>query len=247
MRVVVEREGGIVHRVTLLDDEGKDVVLVTRFLAHLADSAYSPNTLCAYAYDLRHLAMSLDERMLAFGDFDPATALEFLGYLRRVPSRRPAQRLGLSVATGQGRLLSPATVARALAATSSLFEWAIAAEAYTEAGSPMQRQVGSATSRSSATTPPPSRLARDVSRAAPTDQHESRAGARRPAGLSGVGVGARPEQLGAVESDAGLRRLHGSLARLVRWLSVEPRHLRPGPAAPPAREQISTHTGARWR
>lgn len=141
MRVVKEREGGIVRRVMLLDDEGGDVVLVTRFLAHLADSGYSPNTLCAYAYDLRHLAAFLVERHLGFGDFGPSTALEFLGFLRRVPSRRPAQRLGLAVATGQGRLLSPATVARALAATSSLFEWAIAAEVYAGAGNPMQRQV----------------------------------------------------------------------------------------------------------
>jgi len=147
VRVVKECEGGIVRRVMLLDDEGGDVVLVTRFLAHLADSGYSPNTLCGYAYDLRHLAAFLDVRHLDFGDFGPSTALEFLGYLRRVPSRRPAQRLGLSVATGQGRLLSPATVARALAATSSLFEWAIAAEAYAGAGNPMQRQVDSALGR----------------------------------------------------------------------------------------------------
>jgi len=141
VRVVKERESGIVRRVMLLDDDGGDVVLVTKFLAHLADSGYSPNTLCAYAYDLRHLAAFLGERHLDFGDFGPATALEFLGYLRRVPSRRPAQRLGLAVATGQGRLLSPATVARALAATSSLFEWAIAAEAYTGVSNPMQRQA----------------------------------------------------------------------------------------------------------
>jgi len=147
VRVVKECEGGIVRRVMLLDDEGGDVVLVTRFLAHLADSGYSPNTLCGYAYDLRHLAAFLDVRHLDFGDFGPSTALEFLGYLRRVPSRRPAQRLGLSVATGQGRLLSPATVARALAATSSLFEWAIAAEAYAGAGNPMQRQGDSALGR----------------------------------------------------------------------------------------------------
>ena len=141
MRVIKHCENGIVRRVALIDDAGRDVVPVTRFLSHLMDANYSPNTVCAYAYDLRHLATFLDERHLGFGDFGPATAMEFLGYLRRVPSRRPAQRLGLAVATGQGRLLSPATVARALTATSTLFEWAIAAEAYTGAGNPMQRQV----------------------------------------------------------------------------------------------------------
>ncbi len=53
MRVVKESDGGIVRRVMLLDDVGNKVVPVTRFLVHLGDSGYSPNTLCAYAYDLR--------------------------------------------------------------------------------------------------------------------------------------------------------------------------------------------------
>lgn len=101
----------------LLDDHGDEVVPVNRSLSHLTDSGYSPNTVCAYGYDLRHLARFLSERSLGWNDFRPATALEFLGYLRRVPSRRPAQRLGMTVATEQGRLLSPATVQRVLAAT----------------------------------------------------------------------------------------------------------------------------------
>jgi len=111
VQVVKQREGGIVRRVMLLDDVGAEVVLVTRFLSHLSDSNYSPNTVCAYAYDLRHLAGFLDERSLGWNDFRPPTALEFLGYLRRVPSKGAAQRLGLTVATEQGRLLSGATCA----------------------------------------------------------------------------------------------------------------------------------------
>jgi len=138
---------GIVRRVTLIDDAGRDVVPVTRFLSHLTDANYSPNTVCAYAYDLRHLAVFLDERELGWNDFGPATALEFLACLRRVPSRRPAQRLGLTVATEQGRLLSAATVQRVLAATSSFFEWAIAAEQYTAGENPMQRRVDHALGR----------------------------------------------------------------------------------------------------
>jgi integrase len=77
---------------------------------------------------------------MTWSEFRPSTALEFLAYLRRIPSRRPAQRLGLGVATGEGRLLSAATVARMLAATSSFFEWAIAAEEYAGADDPMQRR-----------------------------------------------------------------------------------------------------------
>lgn len=84
---------------------------------------------------------------MSWNDFGPATALEFLGYLRRVPSRRPAQRLGLTVATEQGRLLAPATVQRVLAATSSFFDWAIAAEQYTTGENPMQRRIDHALGR----------------------------------------------------------------------------------------------------
>ena len=147
MQVVRHGEIGVVRRVTLLDDAGVEVVAVTRFLSHLTDSNYSPNTVCSYAYDLRHLARFLDEQAIGWNDFRPSTALESLAYLRRVPSRRPAQRLGLTVATEQGRLLSAATVQRVLAATSSFFEWAIAAEQYTAGENPMQRRVDHALGR----------------------------------------------------------------------------------------------------
>ncbi len=147
MQVVMDRENGIVRRVTLLDDAGGEVEPVARFLSHLTDSNYSPNTVCAYAYDLRHLARFLDQHALGWNDFRPSTALQFLAYLRRVPSQRPAQRLGLTVATQQGRLLSAATVQRVLAATSSFFEWAIAAEHYTAGENPMQRRVDHALGR----------------------------------------------------------------------------------------------------
>jgi integrase/recombinase XerD len=147
VRVVKRHKRGIVGRVVLLDDAGGEVVPVSRFLSHLTDSSYSPNTVCAYAYDLRHLVRFLEQHALGWNDFRPSTALEFLAYLRRVPSRRPAQRLGLTVATEQGRLLSAATVQRVLAATSSFFEWAIAAEQYTACENPMQRRVDHALGR----------------------------------------------------------------------------------------------------
>jgi integrase/recombinase XerD len=147
VRVLKHREGGIVRRVTLLDDVGDELVLVNRFLSHLTDAGYSPNTVCAYAYDLRHLFRFLEQQALGWNDFRPSTALEFLAYLRRVPSHRPAQRLGLTVATEQGRLLSAATVQRVLAAASSFFDWAIAAEQYTAGENPMQRRVDHALGR----------------------------------------------------------------------------------------------------
>ena len=87
--------GGIVRRVVLLDDAGDDVVLVTRFLSHLSDSGYSPNTLCAYAYDLRHLvSFSWASAASRGASSGPSTALEFLAYLRRVPSGAPGAAAG---------------------------------------------------------------------------------------------------------------------------------------------------------
>jgi hypothetical protein len=62
VRVIKYCEQGIVPQVTLLDDTGREVVQVTRFLSHLTDSAYSPNTVCGYAYDLRHLAVPVGGR-----------------------------------------------------------------------------------------------------------------------------------------------------------------------------------------
>ena len=147
MRVVKFSQGGIVRRVAVLDDADGEVALVTRFLTHLSDSGYSPNTLCACAYDLRRLVVFLDRRAMTWNEFTPAVALEFPGNLRRQPSRRPAQRLGLTVATEQGRLLSGATVQRVLAATSSFFKWAIAAEEYAGAENPMQTRVDAALGR----------------------------------------------------------------------------------------------------
>jgi integrase len=142
MRVVKVREGGIVRQVRLLDDEGCPVEVVCRFLEHVVDRGFSPNTLCAYGYDLRHLFTFLKRERLGWQEFGPADTLRFLGYLRRLPSKRAGQRLGLTVVVGgpatPGTLLSPATVTRVLACASSFFDWAIAAEEYTRGESPFQ-------------------------------------------------------------------------------------------------------------
>ncbi len=97
--------------------------------------------------NLRRLAEYIVGAGLSWDEFTPARAFEFLGYLRRLPTRRPAGRLGLTVLTDRGRLLSAATVQRNLAATSSFFEWAIAAEAYGGVDNPMTRRVDAAAGR----------------------------------------------------------------------------------------------------
>src|SRR5664280_2517044 len=147
MRVIKDKDGGIVRRVLLLDDGGEPVVPVVRYLGHLIDAGYSPHTACAYGYDLRYLFEFLGAEGVSWQAFGPSTALIFLGHLRRRPTRRPAQRLGLAVATGEGRLLAPATVQRVLAATSSFYEWAIAAGEYAEPENPLRREIDPALPR----------------------------------------------------------------------------------------------------
>lgn len=111
------------------------------------DAGYSPHTVCAYGYDLRYLFLFLKSEGMDWTQFRSSTALSLLGFLRRLPGRRPAQRLGLALATEHGRLLAPATVQRALAATSSFYDWAIAAEEYAEAENPMQQRFDRALAR----------------------------------------------------------------------------------------------------
>jgi hypothetical protein len=48
VRVVKERDGRVVRRVRLVDDAGEPVGPVCRFLGHLGDREFSPNTLSAY-------------------------------------------------------------------------------------------------------------------------------------------------------------------------------------------------------
>ena len=150
MRVVKEREGGVVRRVRLLDEAGEPIAAVTRFLDHLAEREYSPYTLCAYAYDLQNLFIFLAGVQLEWQAFRPADALQFLSFLRRRPSQRSAQRLGLTLIAGgetPGRRLSAPTVNRILAGVASFYEWAIAAEAYSGVESPLQLREDPALAR----------------------------------------------------------------------------------------------------
>ena len=85
MRVIKDKDGGIVRRVLLLDDGGEPVVPVVRYLGHLIDAGYSPHTACAYGYDLRYLFEFLGAEGVSWQAFGPSTALIFLGHLRRAP------------------------------------------------------------------------------------------------------------------------------------------------------------------
>ena len=71
MAGVKERDGGIVRKVWLLGDEGEPVAPVCRFLSHLGDREFSPNTLSAYGYDLKYLFTFLAQEGLDWQEFCP--------------------------------------------------------------------------------------------------------------------------------------------------------------------------------
>jgi integrase len=143
-----QHDGAVV--VELLDDAGAPIAVVSGFLRHLAARACSPNTVTAYAYDLRHLWTFLAAAGLAWQEFRPPDALGLLEHLRAVPNRRPRQRLALTVATldaaGPGTRLAPATVNRVLAAVSSFYEYAILT-GLLEAANPIEQRPDPALAR----------------------------------------------------------------------------------------------------
>lgn len=146
MRVVTTKSSGVVSAVELYDSTGAAVAPVCRFLQHILDSGGSPNTASAYGFDLKNLFEFLDGADTDWQDFRPAVAMSFLSWLRKRPSRRPAQRLGLALAGHDGRRLAPASAARVLAAVSSFYEWAIVVELF-DAENPMRRQPDLALAR----------------------------------------------------------------------------------------------------
>ncbi|MFD7015366.1 tyrosine-type recombinase/integrase [Streptomyces sp. NPDC059928] len=150
MLVIKERDGGVVRRVRFVDGDGEQATAACRFLDHLVDRGFSPHTICAYAYDLRSLFTFLAAESMDWCEFRGPDALRLLAFLRRAPSRRPAQRLSLTVMVSgpdaPGSLLAPATVNRILAAVSRFYDWAVVAEEY-DSDSPMQKRLDPALAR----------------------------------------------------------------------------------------------------
>jgi integrase len=142
MRIQRQRRADGSLSVALLDDVGEPVDVVSGFLRHLAARGCSPNTLVAYAYDLRHLWTFLAEQRLAWDELRPRHAHALLSYLRAQPSRRPRQRLALAIASQ----LAPTTINRILAAVSSFYEYALLA-GLLEAGNPIERRPDPALAR----------------------------------------------------------------------------------------------------
>jgi integrase len=128
MRVKRRQQVGTIS-FELVDDHGEVIAVVAGFLRYLSARGCSPNTLSAYAHDLLHFYRFLACHGLTIDVFGPTESLALLEYLRQLPSWRPAQRLGLVLATttaGQSTTpLAPATINRIFAAVSSFYEYLI--------------------------------------------------------------------------------------------------------------------------
>ncbi len=139
VKVCADRADGVVRSVRLLDGADAPVEAVCRYLEYVQETGGSPNTALAYAYDLRYLFDFLNERQLDWTEFGPSVAFDLLSWLRRRPLRHSAPRSGRPMIQSTERVLAPSTVARALAAVSSFYEWAVATERF--AGeNPLQRR-----------------------------------------------------------------------------------------------------------
>ncbi|WP_448207481.1 tyrosine-type recombinase/integrase [Azospirillum sp. sgz302134] len=126
----VVRTPGQSAGVKLVAADGEAVAIVADFLGHLLAQGCPPNTITAYAYDLRHLWTFLEAHRLDWERFAPPDALGLLAHLRSVPV--PRRRCGgpsVPVGGPDDRVigLSPAAINRALAAVSSFYEFTILA------------------------------------------------------------------------------------------------------------------------
>jgi integrase len=127
----------------LLDDADQPIAVVSGFMRYLHARGYSPNTLSAYAYDLLHFMSFLSEHQLSYEEFSPVHSVAFLNYLREVPSRKPAQRLGMALCTRENEQpalhLSSPTINRTLAAVASFYEYLILSGQFMVRENPIQQ------------------------------------------------------------------------------------------------------------
>lgn len=108
-----------VESATVVRDD--DVVeCVDRFLAHLTAIEKSPNTVRAYAHDLRDFVAFLDSRSAAWDAVSLEDIGKFVAWLRLPRPARSGQVLPLPWVDGD---LSAATVNRKLSAVSSFYEF----------------------------------------------------------------------------------------------------------------------------
>jgi site-specific recombinase XerD len=112
---------------TLLEDDGTVVPLVSGFLQSLTARGCSPNTVIAYAHDLRRLYLFLRTLQLDVEHFRAPHSLDFLAHLNGVRRRHAGRSPATPALVTDG--LAPSTINRTLAAVSTFYEYLILTEA----------------------------------------------------------------------------------------------------------------------
>lgn len=136
----------------LLDGGSRPIPEVEDFLGYLRARDCSPNTVSAYAHDLKHFFSFLEHEGLDCRDFSAPHSLRLLEYLRTLQNRGPAQRLSpaLVYVGSEGepmRRLCPSTVNRALATVSSFYEHLIISGRFVDGENPMRKRPDPAYAR----------------------------------------------------------------------------------------------------
>ena len=103
---------------TVLGDEGGPVEPVERYLAYLTDIERSPNTVKAYAHDLKDWFGFLDVRGLDWREVRLEDLGEFVAWLRLPPTGRAG---GVAMLPSAEHHCSAVTVNRKLSAVSGLY------------------------------------------------------------------------------------------------------------------------------
>lgn len=76
---------------TVLGDDAAPVLPIERYLAYLTDIERSPNTIKAYAHDLKDWFTFLEQRGLDWREVRLEDVGEFVAWLRRPPKTRDGQ------------------------------------------------------------------------------------------------------------------------------------------------------------
>ena len=119
--------GGDSEPIALLEDDGTVVYLVSGFLQSLTARGCSPNTVTAYAHDLRRFYLFLRTSQLDVEHFTARHSISFLAYLNGVQRRHAGRSPATSAPVTDG--LAPSTINRILAAVSTFYEYLILTEA----------------------------------------------------------------------------------------------------------------------
>lgn len=111
----------------VVDNEGKEVNVISDFISYLRVKNYSPNTLKNYTYDLRYCFEYFEVINKSYADIKPKDLIGLVEYLTDKKCKgKPDNIIRLSdVVEGRAKAggLSPKSINRILATLSSFYDW----------------------------------------------------------------------------------------------------------------------------